>query len=400
MTNASDRGPALTLAARDPILIDVSRLIWRWWTGRMPTGIDRVCLAYLARFGPRAAAVVQWRRRRIVLNAAGSRRLMRLLVGGGPKFRGRLTAILARALPGAVCAAPRRGQLYLNIGHTGLDDPSLGRWIARHGLRAIYLIHDLIPIETPEFCRAGEAEKHVRRMTNALASASGIIGNSAVTIAALRTFAVARGLPCPPMIAAWLAGDTLPVVAAPPPSDQPYFVTVGTIEGRKNHILLLRLWKRLAERMGDSAPRLMLVGQRGWEADHALAMLDRCAAIDGLAIEVGHCGDAELARLLKGARALLMPSFAEGFGMPVIEALQQGTPVIATDLPVFREIAGDIPTYLSSFDGIGWERTVLQYCGPSPERARQVTAMRNYRAPDWPGHFARVERWLASGLVT
>lgn len=376
------------------MLLDVSRLIWRGWRGRLPTGIDRVCLAYVTHFGARADAVIQWKGRRTVLAPVDSQALMALLLTGGPRFRRRLVALLGRALPRASRLRPRRGALYLNIGHTGLDDPTLGDWIARHGLRAVYLVHDLIPIDTPEFCRAGEAERHIRRMTNALASASGIIGNSRATLDGLSAFAERNGLPRPPMVPAWLAGDTLPMIALAPPPPRPYFVSVGTIEGRKNHILLLRLWKRLAKRMGEAAPRLMLVGQRGWEADHALAMLDRCAALDGAVVELGRCGDAELARLLIGARALLMPSFAEGFGMPVIEALQLGTPVIATDLPVFREIAGDIPTYLPSYDGIGWERAVLDFCGPSPERARQVEAMRGYRAPNWPGHFAAVEPWL------
>ena len=383
-------------SARQPVLIDVSRLIWRCWTGRLPTGIDRVCLAYIEHFGTGADAVIQWKGSRAALASADSARLFAIIVAGGPPFRWRLIAMLGQALARARGFRPRQGQVYLNIGHTGLDDPGLGVWIARNGLRAIYLIHDLIPIDTPEFCRAGEAEKHVRRMTNALESASGIIANSNATLLGLSAFAERNGLPTPPMIAAWLAGDTLPKIAPPPPSDRPYFVAVGTIEGRKNHILLLRLWKRLAERMGDDAPRLVLVGQRGWEADHALAMLDRCAVLRGAVVEMGRCDDVELARLLIGARALLMPSFAEGFGMPVIEALQLGTPVIASDLAVFREIAGEIPTYLPTFDGIGWERAVLDFCGPSADRRRQIDAMRDYQAPDWPGHFARIERWLAS----
>ena len=384
------------LSARQPVFIDVSRLIWRCWTGRLATGIDRVCLAYIEHFGTGADAVIQWKGSRVALASPDSARLFAIIGAGGPSFRRRLVAMLGQALARARGFRPRRGQLYLNIGHTGLDDPGLGAWIARNGLRAIYLIHDLIPIDTPEFCRAGEAEKHVRRVTNALVSASGIIANSNATLQGLSAFAERNGLPTPPMIAAWLAGDTLPAIAPPPPSDRPYFVAVGTIEGRKNHILLLRVWKRLAERMGDEAPRLILVGQRGWEAEHALAMLDRCAVLDGAVVEMGRCGDIELARLLMGARALLMPSFAEGFGMPVIEALQLGTPVIASDLAVFHEIAGEIPTYLPSFDGVGWERAVLDFCGPSAERLRQQNAMRGYRAPDWPGHFARVERWLAS----
>ncbi len=378
------------------MLIDVSRLIWRWWTGRLPTGIDRVCLAYMAHFGPKARAVIQWKGRRIVLTATDSQRLLAILLSGNPGFRARLVMVLGRALPRAVAIRLQPGEVYLNIGHTGLDDPGLGRWVERHRLRAIYLIHDLIPIETPQFCRAGEAERHVRRMSNALTSASGIIVNSQVTLDGLRDFADRRRLPVPPAIVAWLAGDALPAGATPPPADRPYFVTIGTIEGRKNHILLLRLWQRLIERMGDGAPRLLLVGQRGWEADDALAILDGCVALRGIVVELGRCGDDELARLLTGARALLMPSFAEGFGMPVIEALHLGTPVIASDLAVFREIAGDIPTYLTPSDGAGWERAALEFCGASPDRLRQLAALRGYHAPDWPGHLARVERWLAT----
>ncbi|MGU3392506.1 glycosyltransferase family 4 protein [Sphingomonas sp. M1A8_2b] len=379
-----------------PILIDVSRSIWRYWSGRLPTGIDRVCLAYVEHFGPRAQAVIQWKRRRIVLTVANSRRLMALFVAPGPPSRQKLIAVLGKAIPSAFASTPQPGQLYLNIGHTGLNDDSLVTWIAHHRLRAVHLIHDLIPIETPEFCRPGEADRHVQRMTNALLSASGIIGNSEATLTALRDFATAHRLPSPPMVAAWLAGDVLPPEVAPTPADHPYFVVVGTIEGRKNHLLLLQVWKRLVERLGDAAPRLVLVGQRGWEAEGAFALLDRSIALQGMVIERGRCDDRELAGLLKGARALLMPSFAEGFGMPVIEALQLGAPVIASDLAVFREIADTIPTFIPVHDAGEWERTILDFCGPSPERTRQLAAMRAYRAPSWEGHFAIVERWLAT----
>jgi hypothetical protein len=112
--------------------------------------------------------------------------------------------------------------------------------------------------------------------------------------------------------------------------------------------------------------------------------------------ERGRCDDAALATLLRGARALLMPSFAEGYGMPVVEAMRLGVPVIASDLPVFREIAGVIPTYLSPLDGSGWERMVLDYAGASATRDRQLAALHGYRAPDWASHFAAVEPWLAT----
>jgi glycosyltransferase involved in cell wall biosynthesis len=90
-----------------------------------------------------------------------------------------------------------------------------------------------------------------------------------------------------------------------------------------------------------------------------------------------------------------MPSFVEGFGLPVIEALQLGTPVVASDLPVYRELVGDIPTYADPLDEPGWERTIMDYMGDSPERARQVEAIQHYKPPDWQSHFTRIENWLS-----
>ena len=95
-----------------------------------------------------------------------------------------------------------------------------------------------------------------------------------------------------------------------------------------------------------------------------------------------------------GARALLMPSFAEGFGLPVVEALQLSTPVIASNLPVFREIGDDIPLLLDPGDAGAWLAAVRALCDDGVERARQMAAMPAFRAPGWSDHFAGIEAWL------
>ncbi len=382
----------------DDLLIDVSRLIWRVWTRRLPTGIDRVCLAYLQRYGQQARAVVQFQGRIRALSAGASRRLFALLIAGAAGERADFRAALVRMMPGLLATSRARvvrpGTLYLNIGHTGLDAEALPAWIARNRLKAVHLVHDLIPVTHPEFCRAGEDERHARRMVHALQSAAGVIGNSQATLDELAAFAATRGLALPPSIDAWISGNPISAVSTPSRMDRPYFVTVGTIEGRKNHILLLNLWQQMAERMGPRTPVLVIIGQRGWEADLAIAMLDRATALKGHVRELGRCDDTELARLIAGARALLMPSFVEGFGLPVVESLVLGTPVIASDLPVFREIAAGIPLLLDPADGAGWEQAILAFVGDCPERQRQIAAMRGYRAPDWDSHFARVDPWL------
>ena len=379
----------------DPdILVDVSRLIWRQWRGGMPTGVDRVCLAYAERFRSHAQAVVHRRGRFFVLTPRHSRLLFDLFSSGPSEFRRGFLKLAPAAFVAARQRPAKEGSLYLNVGHTGLDERTLGDWIAKNELRAIFLIHDLIPIAYPEYCRPGEQEKHRRRIQNVLSCARGLIGNSQATLDDISAFAAAHHMAMPPSIAAWIAGPSISSEISPKHFDRVHFVTVGTIEGRKNHSLLLHIWKRLVARLGSDAPLLAIVGQRGWEANDVMAMLDRTPGLKGHVLEYNKCGDGELANLIAGANALLMPSFAEGFGLPIAEALQLGTPVIASDLPVFREFADQIPTYIDPLDGVGWEGAILGFAENSVERGRQLQALEGYRAPEWEEHFAHVEQWI------
>ena len=376
------------------LLLDVSRLVWRRWAGRLPTGIDRVCLAWLDRHADNARAVLQWRGRVRVLSAARSALLFGLLAQRGPGFRARFCAMVPGIVASASGGEDLAGRLYCNVGHTGLNHPALVQWVAAHRLRAVFLVHDLIPITHPDLCRPGEAARHHRRMRHALLAASAIIANSAATRNELARFAAAERLPVPRLHAAWLGSPDRPDRVTPPPLDRPWFVTVGTIEARKNHLLLLTLWRDMARIMGAATPLLVVVGQRGWEAGSALALLDHDPVIRAHVRELGRADDATLAGLIAGARALLMPSLAEGFGLPVIEALQAGTPVIASDLPVFDEIGRSIPLLLDPHDRPAWLAAVQDFCSDGPERTRQRAAMADFRAPRWPDHFTSVETWL------
>ncbi|MEO7787199.1 MAG: glycosyltransferase family 1 protein [Sphingomicrobium sp.] len=392
----ASRAPLLTPSADKPLLFDLTRLIWRRWIGRKPTGIDRACLAYLDHFAGRSMAVLQHPRLRHIFSLAASVRLFALLRDPPPNFRTRLVHLLVRH--GFRSAAPASGLLYLNIGHTGLDAPGYANWVDATGVRPVYLVHDLIPISHPEYCRAGERERHSTRMRVMLETAAGIVTNSRATKGMLETFARHEGLTSPPLLASLLGTTPLalgnrPVVAP----DRPTFVVLGTIEGRKNHLFLLNLWTRLVERLGDAAPRLLVIGQRGWEAEQVFDLLDRSDSLRGHVVEVRHCSDEQLAVHLCAARALLFPSLAEGFGLPLVEALSLGTPVIASDLAVFREIAGDIPLYLSPVDGLGWETSILDYArSDSDARTSQVERIAAYRPQGWDDHFRAVDAWLAA----
>lgn len=389
--------PNLVVAGADEgdVLLDVTRMVWRVWRGRHPTGIDRVCLAYVSHFKDRALAVVQRRGRFAVLSKAWSEKLFDLLLKGPATSKADLVRALAPALVCGRRNPPRKHMAYLNVGHTGLNDRALARWIEQNRVLAFYLIHDLIPITNPGYCRPEESKKHEERMSHALKTATGVIGNSQVTIDELSAFAAALSIPMPAQIVAWICGFGGADLVQRRVLDRPFFVAVGTIEARKNHLMLLRIWKRLVAERGQSAPVLVIVGQPGWEADEALEILADPGELEGSVFHFEDCGDEELEGWISGARALLMPSVAEGFGLPIVEALSLGTPVIAADLPVYREIVDDIPTYIQPNDESAWEAAIMSFLDGDPERQRQERLIANYRPPTWSNHFEIVERWIS-----
>ncbi len=378
-----------------PVLLDVSRLIWRAWMGLLPTGIDRACIAYVRHYRGRALAVVQRGGITRVLNPALSERLFDLLVDPPVDIRWELMRLILPGLAGGAARSAIRGAFYLNVGHTGLDRAGHARWVRRSGVRAVYYVHDLIPITHPQFARAGVPERHAMRMRSVLRQGAAVIANSADSVQALGAFARDEGLPMPPTLIAPLGVEAHASALELTPREPPTFVMLGTIEGRKNHALILRVWRRLIARLGEQTPRLVIIGQRGWQADDIFRQLDDDATLRPYVRELGRCDDAELQRWLGSARALLFPSFVEGQGLPLIEALTAGVPVIASDLAVFRETAGAIPDYLDPQDEAAWEAAVMDYAAQlSDARQRQLERMRDFTPPSWEAHFRTVERWL------
>lgn len=388
-----------------PLLVDVSRLVWRRWSGTRATGIDRICLAWLENYASQAQAVIVHRRGKAILPENTSRKLFDLLLRPERSKRDILRFRLDMVRLGLGHGThlqdrlQGRGRIWLNAGHTGLDVPGLAEWCRRRELRPVYLVHDLIPITHPQFCREGEEERHRHRMRTMLATAAGVVANSEDTLRCYEAYAREEGLPLSPSIVAWPGTHRLAGTHSDLPHES-YYIMLGTIEGRKNHKLLLAVWQDLVAQAKSAAvpkpvPRLVIVGRRGWQADDVFAMLD-LQDFEGYVTEVGPLPDAQLARLLMAARALLFPSFTEGFGMPMVEALAAGIPVIASDLPVFCEVGQGVPDLLPVLDAAAWRDAILDYSRPDSEaRARQIARMEQFHPPSWVDHFARIDGLIA-----
>jgi glycosyltransferase involved in cell wall biosynthesis len=380
------------------VILDLSRLISRV-RHHTPSGVDRVEMAYArglhARFGDDLAfaAVHPFapygrlpRARALAFLDLLERRWENEDGDSAPRSLASVLPTLRALLPRATGGTP--GSVYVQASPHHLTKAALVRRILHHEqARFLCLVHDLIPIDYPEYARPGGDRLHIRRIETIAALADAVIVNSAATGQSMRPWIERAGRSIPSHIAL-LGTQLLPETLAPPAfGADPYFLCVGTIEPRKNHLLLLNLWRDMAAQLPPEAiPRLIVVGRRGWENEQVVDMLERCPGLRGHVKEVNGCSDRHLQALLRGARAVLLPSFAEGFGMPVTEALSLGTPVICSDLPALREAGGGVPDHLDPLDGPGWRALIMDHYHAGPRHAAQLARLADWVAPSWNAH--------------
>ncbi|BBF71434.1 MAG: glycosyl transferase [Sphingobium sp.] len=394
--------PSTSMEGDAEIILDLSRLLSRCFHPT-PTGIDRVEYVYarelLARMPDRLAfaAVHPAGGYYGRLDTSAVRQFLAFTIAKwrnveSPDQRKNRATIIAHLFALRPRPVPRasRPRVYLQVSPHHLDDEEqVGAILRAEGAKFVTLVHDVIPLSHPEYARPQGAEEHRRRVRTIDAHAAGIIGNSQATIDALAPH-MQYGLDGRAVRVAHFGADPQDVFAlkgyAGP--ERPFFVYIATIEPRKNHMLLLNVWRRLVERLGKDAPVLVMVGRRGWEIENVIDMLERGEAVRDHVVEAGELSDREMEELIAGARAMIMPSFIEGFGMPVVEALSAGVPVICSDISAHREVGGDAPDYLDPIDGLGWLRLIEAYSQPnSPERDAQIARIAAWRGPTWQGYF-------------
>lgn len=129
-----------------------------------------------------------------------------------------------------------------------------------------------------------------------------------------------------------------------------YLLYVGTIEPRKNLTRLLRVWEPLY--LAKEAPRLVIAGKRGWLTGDFYTTLENSPARDGVLI-TGYIQDCDLPAIYAGATAFVFPSLCEGFGLPPLEAMACGTPVVCSDTSSLPEVVGEAALTFDPTDDAG-----------------------------------------------
>ena len=326
---------------------------------------------------------------------------MSRLAQGNVKFGIALGRSVARKLPAQ--------SVFLTVGQTGLTMRSVISWFPhppdlaglswltkRPDVTAVFMVHDTIPVELPQYVETRAQQQQRALLASVARCAKGVIVPSAAAGQSVVRQLESLGGKALPMLAAHLpVPDTF---LSPEKPDQElaevtYFVACGAWEPRKNYGLLLGIWPQLAARLGSRTPYLVIVGANSAMDNAQLQHLQRTEELRRHVIHASGLSTPGLKQVLQSCRGLLMPSFAEGFGLPIIEALALGRPVIASDLAAHREAGGTAATYLDPRNEAAWRDAILAL---SQETPRSAPTAGQFKMTTTASYFEEVSKFLHS----
>ncbi|MFO7629159.1 MAG: glycosyltransferase family 1 protein [Prochlorococcaceae cyanobacterium] len=308
--------------------------------------------------------------------------------GKGMLARRGLTPFQRRTHQLICCAMANAPQPGLSVIH----DPHLRSNFWGYGLiPRVCTIHDLVPLLHPQWCNDGVA-KLQHNSLQALQPQDFIATVSEATRNDL--------LSCCPQIRADQCHVT-PLAASPLfrpvedpdlqqqarraaglAADTPYLLTLSTLKPRKNLSGVVRAYATAAAEMGaDSVPDLLMIGQSGWK-DENLSREIRDYGLESRIVRPGYLPDSVLPALYSGALGFLYPSFHEGFGLPVLEAMQCGTPVITSNGTSLAEIAADSALLVNPYSTEDLTAALLQLL-LNPDLRAELTRSGRRRATQY-----------------
>jgi glycosyltransferase involved in cell wall biosynthesis len=314
----------------------------------------------------------------------------------GVAFTWRGRADLAGALPPGVRASGRRAPARaLQAVWTRVDLPPVewlaGRFEVFHGTNfvlpplrragGVVTVHDLAYLHLPGVVSAASL-RYRALVPRSVRRAAVVVTPSQATADAVRE---AYGVPPDRLAVTPLGVDPLWLSTPKPDKDwlaarglpPEYLLAVGTLEPRKGLDVLVAAYRALLADTPD-APPLVLVGGAGWgeQPDVAALQADRV-------VLPGYVDAADLAPIVAGARLLAYPSRYEGFGLPPLEAMAAGTPVVASDLPAVREATAGLVTLVPPGDAGALSAALAAELARDPDPTTLAAARAHAAAQTW-----------------
>lgn len=270
---------------------------------------------------------------------------------------GLIGAAVPSALPGDIVAITGN-ESYIGLDWTMESLPSsapLLRTWRRAGVAMHFIVHDLLPLTLPDAFHPKTRESFAHWMKEIAGLGDVLHCVSRTTASDVENWLKDNRSGRQPSVTRFglgadigrrLEGGTLPPALDQVLARIPSFLMVGTLEPRKGHAQALDAMELLWESGVDAA--LLIIGQRGWMVNDLVERIRKHRENDRRLFWLDNASDATLAGVYERSTALLAASRGEGYGLPLIEAAQHGKPVIARSLPVFKEVAGDYPSYFDA----------------------------------------------------
>jgi glycosyltransferase involved in cell wall biosynthesis len=235
----------------------------------------------------------------------------------------------------------------------------------------VVTVHDVLPLTIPHRYQDRQ-RRMIEAQAAALPGADLVVTDCEATKAELLAHTAVR----PERILVAPLGHRAPSAVVPAsPVPGPYLLGVGSVTPRKGFQVLAAAVARL----GDDAPPVVIAGPDGWQADEVRAEVHRLGVADRVTF-LGRVDDDELEGLYRHALAFCHPSEAEGFGIPVLEAMGYGTPIVAGDIPPVREVAGAAAVLVPPGDADALAEALRTLIADDADRTRRAALGRERAA--------------------
>jgi len=278
------------------------------------------------------------------------------------------------------------------------DYGAIARWLRdERRMRFGLLVHDLVPIRRPEWSHIGITRTFEDWYAAVLPFCDFILANSRHTAADVEAYTRETGIalagpvqPVPVGAGFGPDGDGEEPGHAGLPTPGSYVLFVSTMEARKNHALVVRIWTallaevRAGRRAAETVPDLVFAGRIGWLVADLVQQLDNVDWLGGRIRLVTNPTDGELRALYAGCLFTVFPSFHEGWGLPVTESLAAGKPCLCSDAAALPEAGGALCRY---FDPENLPAAYAAVCAVIDDRAGlaewEARVRREFRPVPW-----------------
>lgn len=282
------------------------------------------------------------------------------------------------------------GDIFLeldNVWHTKCNRMVLYPELKAKGVRIAVFLHDIIPVMWPQYAAESTVASFLGYIVACVSYGDWFISSTQANLDYLHDFmkqiGVENNAPC---TVSWLGMDfgggkeqNVQKRVKGIADGGKYLLMVGTVEPRKNHKLVLDAMDAVLYERGW---RLVISGRRGWKVEALEERIRKHPQLGRQLFWIEDAADSDLAYLYAHARFVVFPSFAEGFGLPIVEAFSRGVPVLSADCPVMKEVGGSFCRYFSAADPGSLVRT-LEAADGEQEYESCKEAVRRYPFVSW-----------------